>query len=177
MKDELGSFACVVIYSRIVCECAFLSAACSLPSGPVRVQSSQNRHCWSLYAAERPPKLQNVGFSTLAVFFFFFNDFTFSGKTFQEWHYFAAAELKAEPCSREQASFSVNGCLLWFKNCSLNLLPLHHRTRSPFTNTSQRWKFHIEIPWRSETPVLTTAALFFTSSFEGSGGYLAHRWW
>lgn len=76
MKDELRSFACVVIYSHIVCECAFLSAARSLPSGPVRVQSSQNRHCRSLYAAERPPKLQNVGFSTLTVFFFF-NDFTF----------------------------------------------------------------------------------------------------
>lgn len=48
-------------------ECAFLSAACSLPSGPVRVQSSQNRHCSSLYTAEHPPKLQNVGFSTLTL--------------------------------------------------------------------------------------------------------------
>lgn len=42
-----------------------------------------------------PPKLQNVGFSTLTLSFFFFNDFTFSDKTFQEWHCFAAAELKA----------------------------------------------------------------------------------
>lgn len=63
--------------------------------------------------------------SALSLSFFSCNDFTFSDKIFQEWHYFAAAELKAEPCSREQASFSVNGCLPRFKNCSLNLLPLH----------------------------------------------------
>lgn len=31
----------------------FLSAVCALPSGSVRVQSSQNRHCWSLAVSPR----------------------------------------------------------------------------------------------------------------------------
>lgn len=41
-----------MIYSNNVCV-HFLSAVCALPSGSVRVQSSQNRHCWSLAVSPR----------------------------------------------------------------------------------------------------------------------------
>lgn len=156
MKDELRSFACVVIYSHIVCECAFFSAACSLPSGPVRVQSSQNRHCWSLYAAERPPKLQNVGFSTLAVVFFLMISH-FQTKPFKSDIILQRRSWKRSHVAENRRHFLLTAA------CSETVSwSCCHSIREHAAH-SQRWKFHIEIPRRWETPVLTTATLFHIS--------------
>lgn len=155
MKDELRSFACAVISSHIVCECAFLSAACSLPSGPARVQSSQNRHCWSLYAAERPPKLQNVGFSTLT----FLMISHLQTKPFK-----SDIILQQRSWEPSHAAENRRHFLLTAACSDLKTVPwtcCHAiREHAPHSQTpaSQRWKFHIEIPRRWET--LTTATLF-----------------
>lgn len=98
-----SSFACVVIYSHNMSECAFFSA-CVLTSfrAPVRVQSSQNRHCSSLYAAEHPPKLLNVGFSTLTLLFWL--SFLFMTSHFQT-KYFKYDVQKHPETEGEHANF------------------------------------------------------------------------
>lgn len=144
-----------MIYSHNMCECAFLSAACSLPSGPVRVQSSQKRQCSSLDAAEHPLKLQNVGFSTLTLSFFF-NDFTFSDKTFQEWHCFAAAELKVF----ESTTFLLTAAYPNQKHTgfvsSTDMHSIHKHANFPTDTVRIK-------PWWYKTPVVTTATLSHTN--------------
>lgn len=54
-KDLLSFIArCVLWCIPTMCvDVHFLSAVCALPSGSVRVQSSQNRQCWSVAVSSR----------------------------------------------------------------------------------------------------------------------------